>query len=91
MAGVVLSLLFLIPSVLVSALNNGVARTPPLGWMDWMYFTTDIDEALIRRTADEMAAGGYRDAGYAYVSIDAGISAGLAPGRRAGPNAAALP
>jgi hypothetical protein len=38
-------------------------------------YTTDIDEALIRRTADEMAAGGYRDAGYSYVAIDDGWTA----------------
>ena len=58
-----------------AALNNGAARTPPMGWMDWMYYTTEIDEALIKRTADEMASGGYRDAGYTVLSIDDGWSA----------------
>jgi alpha-N-acetylgalactosaminidase len=52
------------------ALDNGLVRTPPLGWMSWMYYTTDINEDIIKGVADEMVAGGYAAAGYRYVSID---------------------
>ena len=72
-----LTLLLLAGSALpraVDALNNGLVRTPPMGWMSWMYYTTDVSEAIIKGVADELAAGGYRDAGYEYVCIDDGWS-----------------
>src|SRR5258706_11139176 len=52
------------------ALDNNVARTPPMGWNSWNRFGCDVDERLIQRTADAMAASGMRDAGYLYVVID---------------------
>jgi alpha-galactosidase len=50
-------------SGIAAALENGLARTPPLGWSSWNRFGCDIDEALIRETADAMVARGLRDAG----------------------------
>ena len=47
-----------------------LARTPPMGWNSWNHYGCEIDEALIRRTADAMVATGMRDAGYVYVNID---------------------
>src|SRR5262245_53435535 len=52
------------------ALDNGLARTPPMGWNSWNRFSCDVDERLIQRTADAMVASGMRDAGYQYVVID---------------------
>ena len=46
------------------ASDNGLVRTPPLGWMSWMYYTTDITEEIIKGVADELVSGGYKDAGY---------------------------
>jgi len=51
-------------------LDNGVARTPPMGWNSWNHFGCDVSAQLIRETADAMAANGLRDAGYQYVVID---------------------
>ena len=62
-----------------AALDNGVVRTPPLGWMSWMYYTTEINENIIKGGADELVAGGYRDAGYNYVAIDDGWSTSRDP------------
>ena len=31
------------------ALDNGVARTPPMGWNSWNTFSCDINESLIRQ------------------------------------------
>jgi hypothetical protein len=28
-------------------------RHPPLGWMSWMYYTTAINEQIVRDVADE--------------------------------------
>lgn len=49
---------------------NGLALTPPMGWNSWNKFQCNVDEGLIRRTADSIVASGMRDAGYTYVVID---------------------
>jgi alpha-galactosidase len=49
---------------------NGLALTPPMGWNSWNHFACNVDETVIRATADAMVASGMRDAGYAYVVID---------------------
>lgn len=50
--------------------DNGLARTPPMGWNSWNHFGCDVSSALIRETADAMVASGMQDAGYRYVVID---------------------
>jgi alpha-galactosidase len=52
------------------ALENGVGRTPPMGWNSWNTFGCNINETLIRQVADAMATNGMRDAGYQYVVVD---------------------
>lgn len=52
------------------ALENGVGRTPPMGWNSWNTFGCNINETLIRQVTDAMAGNGMRDAGYQYVVID---------------------
>src|SRR5437899_12015640 len=51
-------------------LDNGLARTPPMGWNSWNHFHCNVSAQLIRETADAMVSGGLRDAGYQYVVID---------------------
>ncbi|NXU19699.1 AGAL galactosidase, partial [Pardalotus punctatus] len=62
------------------ALDNGLARTPPMGWLHWERFlcVTDcaahpdrcISEKLFMEMADRMVADGWKDAGYEYLCID---------------------
>ncbi|WP_374272811.1 ricin-type beta-trefoil lectin domain protein [Actinoplanes sp. M2I2] len=52
------------------ALDNGVGRTPPMGWNSWNTFFCDINESLIRGMADSIVSTGMRDAGYQYVVVD---------------------
>jgi alpha-galactosidase len=52
------------------ALDNGLARTPPMGWNDWNAFGCNVNEQLVEQTADFLASSGLRDAGYTYVNID---------------------
>jgi alpha-galactosidase len=52
------------------ALDNGVGRTPPMGWNSWNTFFCSINESLIRGMADSMVSTGMRDAGYQYVVVD---------------------
>jgi len=47
-----------------------LAPTPPLGWNSWNKFGCDINEDLIKESADAMVSSGMRDAGYTYVNID---------------------
>ncbi|CAG9863499.1 unnamed protein product [Phyllotreta striolata] len=61
-------------------LDNGLARTPPMGWMHWQRFRCLVDcdiypdecisEKLFRAMADHMVSDGYLAAGYEYVMID---------------------
>jgi len=54
----------------VWALDNGVARTPPMGWNSWNKFGCNVSEDLIKQAADAVVASGMKDAGYQYVVID---------------------
>lgn len=82
-AGVLFVLLALmatatLPSVLT--LDNGLALTPPMGWLNWERFTCQIDcdhypddcisSRLYARMAHLLATEGYLEAGYEYVNID---------------------
>jgi alpha-galactosidase len=53
------------------ALDNGLARTPPMGWNSWnKYGCKGLNEKVVRETADAMASNGMKDAGYQFVIID---------------------
>jgi alpha-galactosidase len=54
----------------VSALDNGLAKTPPMGWNSWNKFGCEVSEKLVKEMADAMVASGMKDAGYLYVVID---------------------
>jgi len=49
---------------------EGLASTPQMGWNSWNKFACNIDERLIRETADAMVKSGLKDAGFQYVNID---------------------
>lgn len=51
---------------------EGLAKTPQMGWNSWNKFATDINEDLIKATADQMVALGLVDAGYVYLNLDDG-------------------
>ena len=36
--------------------DNGLARTPPMGWNSWNKFASRVDDAAVRGIADAMAA-----------------------------------
>ncbi|XP_071111574.1 alpha-galactosidase A-like isoform X2 [Haliotis cracherodii] len=65
---------------LTHGLDNGLALTPPMGFLSWERFRCNVDckrdpdncisERLYRSIADVMVSDGYRDLGYVYVNID---------------------
>src|SRR5208337_2015476 len=50
--------------------DNGLARTPPMGWNSYYTFGGRIDDVTVRSMADFMVASGMRDSGYTYVNLD---------------------
>jgi alpha-galactosidase len=50
--------------------DNGIARTPAMGWNSWNKFAGRVDDASVRGMADAMVSSGMRDAGYTYINID---------------------
>ena len=50
--------------------DNGLGRTPPMGWNSWNKFASRVDDATVRSIADAMATNGMKDAGYQYINID---------------------
>lgn len=47
-----------------------LALTPPMGWNSWNTFGSNVNEDLIRSTADAFVENGLKEAGYEYVVID---------------------
>ncbi len=47
-----------------------LAPTPPMGFNTWNKFGCNVDERLIRETADALVETGMRDAGYKHLVID---------------------
>jgi alpha-galactosidase len=64
------ALLFVFGAANVYALDNGLAKTPPMGWNSWNKFGCNVSEKLIKEMADAMVTSGMRDAGYVYLVID---------------------
>ena len=61
---------FLVAAGDLRALDNGLARTPPMGWNSWNKFACNVSEDLLKSVADAMVSSGLKDAGYQYVVID---------------------
>lgn len=51
-------------------LENGLGATPPMGWNSWNHFFCNIDETIIKDTADAIVSTGLAELGYKYVNID---------------------
>ena len=64
-------LLFVMAASWSHALDNGLARTPPMGWNSWNKFACKgLNEKVVRETADAMVSNGMKDAGYQFVILD---------------------
>ncbi|CAA2974131.1 alpha-galactosidase 3-like [Olea europaea subsp. europaea] len=51
-------------------LGNGLAKTPQMGWNSWNFFGCNINEKVIKETADALISTGLAKLGYNYVNID---------------------
>ncbi|KAM0840784.1 hypothetical protein ACQ4PT_059424 [Festuca glaucescens] len=50
--------------------GNGLGGTPQMGWNSWNHFSCDVNEKIIRETADALVNTGLAKLGYQYVNID---------------------
>lgn len=50
--------------------NNGLAKTPPMGWSSWNTFQEHISQDVILEIAGVLKDRGLADAGYVYLNID---------------------
>lgn len=53
-------------------LDNGLARTPPMGYNTWNAFHEEIDETMVRESAEILITSGLASAGYTYFNLDGG-------------------
>ena len=66
-----LSLLFALSlSEPASAVRNGLARTPQMGWNNWNSLGCDVSQDLLLGTSKVLLETGLRDVGYNYVLLD---------------------
>jgi alpha-galactosidase len=53
-----------------AALDNGLARTPPMGWNSWYTSRCDVTEEDVLRNAHGLVDSGMAALGYDYVNVD---------------------
>ena len=70
----------LMAQLLLAALgrDDGLARTPPMGFSTWYAFGANLNETRVIQMADAIVSTGLRDAGYRFVNLD---DAWLSPSR----------
>ncbi|KAJ3071199.1 hypothetical protein HDU98_005681 [Podochytrium sp. JEL0797] len=61
---------FVVLATTALALNNGVGRTPAMGWNSWNKFGCNVNEELIREHADAVVSTGLATLGYNHINID---------------------
>lgn len=54
----------------IRADDTQLALTPPMGWNDYNRFGCDINETIVKETADAMISSGMQAVGYQYILID---------------------
>ncbi len=71
-SGVAVAITVASPPAPVLALDNGLARTPPMGFNNWNTTAcrADFNEAMVLGIIDIFVNQGLREAGYQYVNLD---------------------
>lgn len=77
---VLISLIFFSLTNNVQSLENGLERTPAMGWISWIGYGCQVkchsqsddcmSERMIMDATDLIVSEGYKDAGYEYIVID---------------------
>ncbi len=59
-------------SMCIRIAEDGICRTPLLGWTSWNAFSKDISQDIVKTTAEMLISTGLAMYGYQYVNIDSG-------------------
>lgn len=59
----------ILPAAVLSY-NNGLGRTPQMGWNSWNRYRCDVNETVLKVTADAFIANDLPKYGYKYVNVD---------------------
>eukprot|EP00897_Mesotaenium_endlicherianum_P009092 jgi/Mesen1/8210/ME000442S07489 len=59
-----------LPKLVKLELDNGLGQTPQMGWNSWNRFGCNIDEELIKSTADTLVSSGLAALGYNHLNLD---------------------
>lgn len=62
-------LAFMLPAAVLS-LNNGLGRTPQMGWNSWNHYGCKVNESVIKATADAFISYNLPKYGYKYINVD---------------------
>lgn len=52
------------------AKDDGLAKTPPMGWNSWNVFGKALNEQNVKETADAIVASGLQEVGFEYIVLD---------------------
>jgi alpha-galactosidase len=72
---ILFGMLFSFQLALMAQKFENLAPLPPMGWNSWNTFEVNINEDLIKQTADLLVSSGMKDAGYTYIVVDDGWEA----------------
>ena len=64
-----LLLLCLLPAA-VQSYDNGLGRTPQMGWNSWNHYNCSVNQTVLTATADAFVSLGLPQFGYTYVNVD---------------------
>eukprot|EP01028_Stygiella_incarcerata_P000928 TRINITY_DN1145_c0_g1_i3.p1 TRINITY_DN1145_c0_g1~~TRINITY_DN1145_c0_g1_i3.p1 ORF type:complete len:291 (-),score=58.66 TRINITY_DN1145_c0_g1_i3:61-933(-) len=78
-------------TVEVASLDNGLGRTPQMGWNSWNTFGCDVSEDLIKNMTTAMISSGMVDAGYKYMNLDDCVFVGRDSNKRLVPDPQRFP
>src|SRR5437764_12239469 len=69
-AGVLAILALASSATPAAALQNGLARTPPMGWNSWYTAHCGVTEQTVLRNAQALVDSGLASRGYTYANVD---------------------
>ena len=55
---------------IASSIDNGLGKTPPMGWNGWNTYRCDVNETIVRDTVSKIMELGFDKKGYIHINLD---------------------